>query len=351
MSPVTDEGLQREARQLLETSDVVDLHIDTMIPTRLYGYDPMASHGLGIWRGRLFGHLDLPRIQEGGLTGAMWSITTQPFRSAESRWRRFLGNLKSLEALVERSNGALAIARNTHEYRAARENGAHAVFPAVQGGNAIAGAPEGVASIPHDLITRVTLVHLTDSCYGTTSSPLRWGVDKGLGPRGHELIEQLDAHRVFVDLAHISRPGFWEAVEAHDPSLPLIVTHTGVCGVREHWRNLEDAQIRAVAETGGTIGVMFHQGFLSRRGGPKNADMVLEHMEHIVELVGDEHISIGTDYDGFITPPADLRDGMGYQTLVERMILRGWSERAIRGALGDNALASLGRLRPGQQAP
>lgn len=346
MTSGVDEGLRSDARRLLESSDVLDLHIDTMIPARLYGYDPMVSHGPGIWRGRLFGHLDLPRIQEGGLTGAMWSITTQPFRSAASRWRRFLKNLERLAALVEGSEGALAIARTTEEYRAARATGAHAVLPAVQGGNSLAGAPEGVASIPDGLITRVTLVHLTDSCYGTTSSPLRFGADKGLGERGRELVEQLNDHRVFVDLAHISRPGFWQAVEAHDPALPLIVTHTGVCGVREHWRNLDDDQIRAIADSGGTIGIMFHQGFLARRGGPRGADMVLEHMEHVAKLVGEAHVSIGTDYDGFISPPPDLRDGMGYQVLVERMLVRGWTETAIRGALGDNALASLSRLRP-----
>ncbi len=344
-----DEGLRRAARELLGASEVIDLHIDTMIPARLYGYDPTVAHGPGIWRGRLFGHLDLPRIQEGGLTGAMWSITTQPFRSASSRWRRFLENVKRLERLAQGSSGALAIARDAQEYRAARSAGAHVILPAVQGGNSLEGAPDGVASIPHDFITRVTLVHLTDSCYGTTSSPLRWGRDRGLAQRGQELVEQLNAHRVFVDLAHISRPAFWKAVEAHDASLPLIVTHTGVCGVRDHWRNLDDDQLRAVAESGGVIGVMFHQGFLARRGGPRDADMVLEHMEHIIATVGEAHVAIGTDYDGFITPPADLRDGLGYLTLVERMLDRGWDPAVIRGALGENALASLALLRPGAQ--
>jgi len=204
-----------------------------------------------------------------------------------------------------------------------------------------------VASIPDGAVTRVTLVHLTDSCYGTTSSPLRWGRDRGLGQRGRELVEQLDANRVFVDLAHISRPAFWEAVETHDASLPLIVTHTGVCGVRPHWRNLDDDQLRAIADSGGTVGIMFHSGFLRRPGGPRDADMVLEHMEHVARTVGDEFVSIGTDYDGFITPPWDLRDGLGYSRLVERMLHRRWTERQIRGALGENALRALTLLRPG----
>jgi membrane dipeptidase len=347
MSQAGDGGLERDARSLLESCEVIDLHIDTMIPARIFGYDPLRRHGQGISRGRLFGHLDLPRIEEGGLTGAMWSITTQPFRTASNRWRAFLSNLARLEALAKASDGRLAIARDAAEYRAARARGAHVILPAIQGGNALEGAPQGVASIPGNAITRVTLVHLTDSCYGTTSSPLRLGRDRGLGKRGHELIEQLDASRVFVDLAHISRPAFFEAVDAHDPSAPLIVTHTGVTGVRPHWRNLEDDQLRAIADTGGTIGIMFHQGFLRRAQGPKDADMVLEHMEYVAETVGDDFVSIGTDYDGFITPPRDLRDGLGYATLVERMIARGWPEDRIRGALGGNALRALALIRPG----
>jgi membrane dipeptidase len=335
----------------METSEVIDLHVDTMIPARLFGYDPLQRHGPGLLRGRLFGHLDLPRIEEGGLTGAMWSITTHPFRSPAKRWRAFVANLSRLETLAQASDGRLVIAKDAGEYRLARARGAHVILPAIQGGNALEGAPEGAASIPGGAITRVTLVHLTDSCYGTTSSPLRFGKDRGLGARGHELVRQLDATRVFVDLAHISRPAFFEAVQAHNPSLPLIVTHTGVAGVRPHWRNLDDDQIRAIADTGGTIGIMFHQGFLRRPGGPRDADMVLEHMEHVAETVGDDHVSIGTDYDGFITPPRDLRDGLGYRTLVERMLARRWPEARIRGALGGNALRALELLRPAAAPP
>ena len=75
--------------------------------------------------------------------------------------------------------------------------------------------------------------------------------DQGLTDRGREYVRRLNDARVFVDLAHVSREGFFDAVAVHDRSQPLIVTHTGVAGVHPHWRNLDDEQLRAIADTGG----------------------------------------------------------------------------------------------------
>ena len=134
-----------------------------------------------------------------------------------------------------------------------------------------------------------------------------------------------------MDLAHVDRPGFWDAVEVHDRTQPLIVTHTGVCGVTPHWRNLDDEQIRAVADTGGVVGVLFAGQYLRRRGGPRDGVMVLEHLEHIAKVAGDEAMALGSDFDGFITPPKDIRDGFAaYYRLVQGMLERGWSEERIR---------------------
>jgi hypothetical protein len=164
-------GVSRHAAELTLDSEVVDLHIDTLIPPRLWGYDVFAEHGLGLLRGRFFGHLDVPRARQGGLTGAMWSITTNPFRPAAQRWRVFQRNVERLRSLLAQGSEHLGLARTHAEYLAVRASGRHAVLPAIQGGNALQAAPEGALSIPDDLITRVTLVHLTNSIYGATSSP------------------------------------------------------------------------------------------------------------------------------------------------------------------------------------
>jgi len=340
-------GVSREAVDLAQDADLIDLHIDLMIPPRLWGYDPLVRHEAALGGRFFFGHQDLPRMIDGGVSGAMWSLTTNPFRPPLLRWHTFQRNLARLAELVERSEGALAFARDPAEYRRARSQGAHAVLLSIQGGNALEAAPGGLAALPPRLLTRVTLVHLTSSVYGATSTPIsQVQSDRGLTARGHALVEALDADRVFVDLAHIHPDAFWQAVAAHDPSLPLIDTHTGVDGARRHWRNLDDAQLKAIADTGGVVGIIFSEAFLARPGGPRDAGMVVEHMEHAISVIGDDHVAVGTDFDGAIVPPRDLATGDTFPRLVQAMLDRGWSDTRIHKVLGGNFLRAWDQLRP-----
>ena len=119
--------------------------------------------------------------------------------------------------------------------------GRHAVMMALQGGNALdAGLAE--KKLPDDAIMRVTLMHLTGSRIGGTSSPL--GLARHLTEHGMELVQMLDEARVFIDLAHCHPDSFWETYVIHDRTLPLLVTHTGIRGVKAHWRNLESRGLR-----------------------------------------------------------------------------------------------------------
>lgn len=340
-------GVSQEAVELCRDADLLDLHIDTFIPPRIWGYDPLVRHAGGPFGRRWFGHLDLYRLADGGVNGAMWSITTNPFRRPSARWRIFQRNLRRIQALVTRSKGHMTFVRTAEEYEQARERGQHAVMLSIQGGNALDAAPDGVGSLPPDLVTRVTVVHLTNSALGATSAPFSYlrGA-RGLSRKGREFVEQLNAARIFVDLAHIHERGFWDAVEVHDASQPLVATHTGVDGVRPHWRNLADAQIKKVADTGGVVGIIFATGFLSRTGGPTDGRMIVEHMEHVMNVGGDDVCAVGSDYDGAITPPWDLASGDTYPRLVQHMLDRAWSEERIRGVLGANFLRTFEALRP-----
>lgn len=340
----TQLGIPVDAVTLCRSAELVDLHLDSFIPVRLWGYDLFARHG-GMLGGRFFGQLDVPRMLDGGLDGGMWSITTNPTRGPKGRLAVLAKNVARLRALVDGSSGRMAIARTRSEYDAVRRRGAHAVLMAIQGGNALEAAPEGPAFVPDDLLTRVTVVHLSNSVYGTTSSPAARG-KKGLTDRGRELVRQLDQARVFVDLAHIDRQGFWDAVDVHDRARPLIVTHTGVTGVHEHWRNIDDAQVKAVADSGGTIGVMFQRSFLQPAGRPNDGRLVVDHLEHIIKVAGEDFASIGSDYDGAIVPPPDIRSAETYPRLVAYMLERGWSDVRIRKVLGDNFLRAFALLRP-----
>lgn len=330
-----------EAVAAVRESDSLDLHIDTFIPVRLWGYDIAKRHEGGLLGGRFAGHLDLPRIREAGLGGAMWSVTTNPLRSARGRWKTARENFERLRQLLTKNE--VIIAATASEYRAARASGAHVALLSIQGGNALDAAPDDPRPDPG--LLRVTLVHLTNSQVGRSSMPMQLRRSYGLTPHGRSLIERLNRYRVFVDLAHISKEGFWEAVGAQEQGQPLLVTHTGVQAVTPHWRNIDDEQIRAIADTGGVVGIMYHLAFLDREG-KRDASLVVDHMEHVIEVTSEDHVAIGSDYDGAITPPADLRSGNSYPRLVQEMLRRKWSSTRIEKILGGNFLRALEQLRP-----
>lgn len=340
-------GVSVEAVQLTRAAELIDLHIDTFILPRISRYDVFKRHAGGPFGRRFVGHVDVPRLRDGGLDGAMWSITTNPFRRAAARWRTFLANLAAIRALFARSGGVLREARTLREYRDVRRQGAHACLLAIQGLNAVEAAPDGVASLPDDGIVRATLVHLTDAVYGATSSPLGRGRDRGLTAAGRAAVAALNARRMFVDLAHIHERAFWDAVAVHDRTQPLIATHTGVSGVHAHWRNLGDAQVKAIADTGGVVGIIFDEDFLRRDGGPRDGAMVVEHLAHVMHVGGEDAAAIGSDFDGMITPPADVASADAYPRLVQHMLDARFSEARIRKILGENFLRAFGMLRPG----
>lgn len=338
-------GVSREAMEIHAAAEVVDIHVESFVWTRLLGYRLAARHGGGVLGGRLYSQFDLPRMADGGVDGAVLSIATNPFRRHRRRAQALTTNLQRLMAEVEAHPGA-GVVFDYAGYEQARAAGRRPCFLAVQGGNAI----DGGGPI-HPAISRVTLVHLTNSAVGTTGSPLgrRWGGDRrpGLTAAGRTLVEALDAHRVIVDLAHISRQGFDAALEAHDPSLPAVVSHTGVAAVHPSWRNLDDHQIRAIAATGGVVGIMYHSGFLEDRAMDGRAAAVVRHVAHVIDAGGEDTAALGSDWDGMIITPRDMPTVAELPVITQRMLEQGWSTERITKVLGANYLRVVRHMRPG----
>ena len=339
-------SISREAIDVYLASDVIDLHVDSFIWHRIFGYDLTERHDHGLFGARFYSQVDFPRIREARVTGACWVITTNPLRVAVERKDAFVKNIQRLRALIESCPDDLAVVRNAREYRAARAAGKHGAFIGLQGGNALDADPAALDLIPDDLVLRITLVHLSSSSLGVTSSPAAGRAKyRGLTDAGRRYVRRLNEKNIFVDLAHISREGFWDAVEVHDKKKPFIVTHTGVDAVHPHWRNIDDKQIEAIAASGGTIGVMYHGQFLDGPYLGGKAEAIVDHLAHIVDVGGEDCASLGSDWDGAICTPRDMPTCLELPVLAELMLGRGWSGERIGKILGGNALRAIERLR------
>lgn len=338
-------GCSEEAVELVRTSDFIDLHADVEVPVRVFGYRPQRRHARPRRVRPLVGHLDFPRIRAAGLTGVVYDIATNPFRPKRNRLATTLRNLDRAMARVGSLAGEQAVVYDRRGYDEVVASGRTAYWIAIQGGNAFSADPAVLEGPIGELVHRITLVHLTNSDLGGTSSPM--GGDRGLTPLGARMVQAMNRARILVDLAHAGKQTFWDALEAHDAELPPIVSHTGVDGVHPHWRNLDDDQIRAIAQRGGVVGIMYQSSFLAPVRWSCARSAILDHLEHVIDVAGEHVAAIGTDYDGFIVPPRDLLDVTDHPLLVQDMLDRGWSHDRIRGILGRNYLRVVDRIRPG----
>lgn len=336
-------GVSVEACALLLDAHFIDLHLDVEVPVRIFGYDPSRHHGVHRTVRPFFGHTDYPRLLEAGFSAVVYDIATNPIRPAGNRLETTLSNVTAARTRIG-AHPELAVVRNLSEYLAARQEGRLALFLSLQGANALSADPSVLQGSLGETLHRITLVHLTTSDLGGTSSPL--GRDPGLSPKGRDVVARCNAARVLVDLAHAGRRTFWDALDAHGGDIPPIVSHTGVDRVRSHWRNVDDAQIRAIAARGGVVGVMYQSNFLAPVRTTCAREAILAHLEHVLRLVGDDFAAIGTDYDGMITPPHDLTDVTHHPLLVQDMLDRGWREDRIRKILGENYLRVVRAARP-----
>ena len=337
-------GISREAADLVAASDLVDLHVDSFIWTRTFGYDLHRRHDRSVTGHRLLDQADLPRMRAAGLTGAVMSVTTNPLRTRAGRTRTARRNLARLRELLDRPSDGVAVVGDLAAYRAARVQGRLACFLAVQGGHALTAEALREPALAADL-SRITLVHLTPSALGSPSVPPFGG--RPLTDEGRQVVEAMGELGILLDLAHAGPRTFADAMAVARPDRPVIASHTGVRAVHDHWRNLSDDQIRAVADRGGVVGVMLHRGFLARPGWSARAATVVAHLAHVARVGGTSCPAIGTDYDGFILPPRDLATVEDLPRLADALLQAGTPPEQVVRVLGTNALGVIGAVRPG----
>jgi membrane dipeptidase len=324
------------ARALHDETTVFDLHADTPKLMDKLGWDMARRHTRPApW----FGHLDLPRMREGGLGAqffGMWTFPKPQRGSAASVHRQ----IDALDAACDKSPGELVRCLSRDDVAAARAAGRVAALAGIEGAHALEGDLANVAAFARRGVRYIGLLHFSRNELGFPAKGLGRDDAQGLTAFGHAVVEEMNRLGVIVDLAHINRRGFFDAIAATKTA--PIVSHTGVAGVRAHWRNIDDEQIRAVGDRGGVIGVIFAPKFL----GGDSLDAVCDHLVHIIKVGGEDVPALGSDYDGMVKPPRGLEDVADLPRLTAALLDRGLSRAAVKKLLGENALRVLADVPP-----
>lgn len=324
-----------EARAIHAEHPAIDLHADTLMWARWIGYDLHKAHEPPLPMAALGGHVDVPRMHDGGQGAQFFGLVSLPLADRVKGMARVVHEqIDALEAQMQQKPG-IRLVRKADEVTSALSAGEVGALLGIEGAHALEGDLENVARFARRGVRYIGLLHFSSNEAGYPAYGKGRNDENGLTRWGIELCEACEDNGVLVDLAHVNKRGFLDACRV--AKKPPIVSHTGVLGAFEHWRNIDDEQLRAVADKGGVVGVIFCPRFV---GGDGLAPVV-KHLKHIVDVIGEDAPALGSDWDGFIVPTRPLKDPRGLPLLTDALLEAGLSKRCVGKILHDNVMRVL----------
>lgn len=325
-----------------------------------------GEDGPGIWlEGDGTGHLDLPRIKAGGMIGGFFAIWIPaesspndedavalmqnppfsmpltdeiPHDAALPHAFRQAAALRALER-----TGTLDIVTSTAGLRRTVAEGRIAAIMHMEGAEAI--RDMDALHLWHAAGLRsLGPVWSRPTAYGhgvPFAFPSSPDTGDGLTPAGKALVRECNQLRIMLDLSHLNEAGFDDIAKLSDA--PLVASHSCVHAICPSARNLTDRQLRIIAETGGLVGLNYASSFLREDGKRlplENLDVMLRHLDHLLEILGEDGVALGSDFDGALMPQ-DLADASALQNLVQAMRNHGYSNDLIEKISSENWISLL----------
>lgn len=357
-----------QAIAIAKETIIVDGHID--VPYRV------KEKWVDVTKATEGGDFDYPRAVKGGLNAPFMSIYVPASLDNSPESTQLAHELiDSVEAIVARAPDKFAIAKSPSEVKAQFEKGLISLPMGMENGSPLQGDLANLEAFYERGIRYITLAHSQANHISDSSYDLRrkW---KGLSPFGKTLVTEMNNIGIMLDISHVSDDAFYQVIEL--TKVPVIASHSSLRRFTPGFeRNMSDEMIKKLGENGGVVMINFGSSFVSKQAGqwrtgltnakkalmekegensPKLAnfeeeyrktvpypystlDEVLDHIDHVVELVGIEHVGIGSDYDGVgDSLPIGLKDVASFPNLVQGLLDRGYTRVDIEKILSGNVL-------------
>jgi len=346
------ETVEARAARIHKQAIVVDTHIDTTMMLAKPGWDFMARHTPGPAPDD--GHVDLPRIKEGGLDAAFFSIYMPGTITGPEAVKKSLELIDHVRKLAEGHPNEIVLATTAAEVRAANKAGKFAALMGMEGGHMIDDSLSVLRDYYRLGVRYLTLTHSVNTNWGDSSG------DKpkhnGLTDFGKDVVRELNRLGIMVDISHVADKTFWDALETS--KAPLVASHSSMRAISAHPRNMTDDMIRALGGKGGVVMINYSIGFLSNEryeAGQKipplppaemprvSWEKIVDHIDHAVKLVGPTHVGLGSDFDGTSVPDG-MEDVSKLPKITAALLAKGYSEPDVKNILGENILRLLEKV-------
>ena len=343
-----------------------DGHNDILL--RLY---KAPEHREAIWlTGEGRGHLDLPRMKRGGFAAGFFAIyIPSPHEDDGIDYVQLMENPPYLLPLpdligdsqalpvamamaghmlwMERSSGGqFKMVRTVADIRDCMARGVVAGILHMEGAEAIGGDLDALHAFHAMGLRSIGPVWSRPTVFGhgvPFGFPASPDTGDGLTAAGKRLIKECNGLKIMIDLSHINEKGFDDVAALSDA--PLVATHSNAHAITPSTRNLTDRQLAVIKASGGMVGLNFATSFL-RRDGKQSADMgwedVLAHLDHLITHLGEDHVGLGSDFDG-ATIPKGIGDVAGLPALQQAMLDHGYGPALLKKLTHENWLGLLDR--------
>ena len=370
IAPMKKDSLRKYSKLHYE-SIVVDSHNDFIWQV----YDKGAT-----FNECSFTQSDLPRFRSGGVDVQFFSVLI-PMKEVKNSFSFVKGQIKRLNQIEQENSGDIEFAKSYEDIMSILAKKKICGLIGVEGGTAIENNLDNINKLYVMGVRYIGLTWNNSNLIGSSAKDeTEKGKKGGLTDFGKKVIERMNELGMLIDVAHLGENSFWDVYNLS--TQPVFSSHSNAYAINPHFRNLTDEQIQVIAKSGGVIQVNFYDEFLdknAKRNRTKNAyqlyrkeldelnekygdnlekyneerdkflkekkltggttlDKVIEHIDYIKNLVGADYVGLGSDFDGGISPPAELYDASCYPMITKKLIEKGYSDKKKKKILGLNIL-------------
>lgn len=324
---VKEASLYRRSRDIHSRIITLDSHCDTPM---------LFARGYEMYERSQTALVDLHKMHEGALdVVTMVAYLPQGIRDDDSLLKATSeadALLQGIAARVERCAGEVALCSMPSELGGMKRQGKKVVMRGIENGYAIGKDLSNVARYRNMGIVYMTLCHngdndICDSARGN-------GEHGGLSSFGRDVVREMNRVGMMIDLSHAAESTFWQVLDLSEK--PVVCSHSSCKALCNHPRNLSDEQLKAIAGKGGVVQITMYSGFLREEGNATLADFI-SHLEYAIDVVGIDHVGIGTDFDGDGTV-VGCSNASQLLNVTRELLRRGYGESDIEKIWGANWL-------------